>query len=92
MNREKAEVIGLTALSWLVTNEELLPIFMGASGASVEDLKAGANAPEFLGAVLDFLTMDDSWVVAFCDANTMEYETPLQARQMLPGGGQMNWT
>lgn len=92
MNRENAEVIGLTALSWLVTNEELLPIFMGATGAGVEDLKQGANAPEFLGAVLDFLTMDDSWVMAFCDANAMGYEMPLQARQMLPGGGQVNWT
>lgn len=92
MNREKAEVIGLTALSWLVTNDELLPTFMGATGASVEDLKLGASAPEFLGAVLDFLTMDDAWVVAFCEANALGFEMPLQARQMLPGGGQMNWT
>lgn len=92
MKSESAEVIGLTALTWLVGNEELLPVFMGASGVGVDDLKQGARAPEFLAAVLDFLTMDDRWVVEFCEANNLPFDAPLQARQALPGGGQVNWT
>ncbi|UWQ06851.1 DUF3572 domain-containing protein [Aliiroseovarius crassostreae] len=92
MKPEDAEVIGLTALTWLVGNEELLPVFLGASGAGIDDLKQGAGNPEFLAAVLDFLTMDDDWVVEFCRANTLPFDGPMRARHALPGGGQMNWT
>lgn len=92
MKPENAEVIGLTALTWLVANEELLPVFMGASGVGAEDLKTGAGSPEFLAAVLDFLTMDDAWVVDFCTAHNLPFEAPMHARQQLPGGGQLNWT
>ncbi|UWP91081.1 DUF3572 domain-containing protein [Aliiroseovarius crassostreae] len=92
MKPEDAEVIGLTALTWLVGNEELLPVFLGASGAGIDDLKQGAGNPEFLAAVLDFLMMDDDWVVEFCRANTLPFDAPMRARHALPGGGQMNWT
>ena len=51
-----------------------------------------ATEPEFLGAVLDFLMMDDAWVVGFCDAQGLKYETPMMARAALPGGAQMSWT
>lgn len=92
LSPENAETIALQALGWLATNDELMPVFLGASGASIDDLKTQAANPEFLGSVLDFITMDDAWVVQFCDATGMEYTTPMQARQALPGGGQVNWT
>ena len=92
LGRESAEVLALEALSWLVGHEELLPVFLGASGASEADLRARAADPEFLGSVLDFLLMDDSWVVAFCDATSNVYDLPLRARAALPGGAQVNWT
>ena len=92
MRQESAERIALIALAWLVANEELLPVFMGSSGVSAQDLRDRANEPEFLGSVLDFLTMDDAWVVQFCDQNSLSYTQPMLARQALPGGGQVNWT
>ena len=46
----------------------------------------------FLGAVLDFIMMDDAWVTAFCDTVNIPYDRIMQARQSLPGGAQMNWT
>ena len=92
MNRDRAETIGLQAVGWLVGNEELLPVFLGATGASEEDLRERVSDAEFLGSVLDFLTMDDSFVVSFCDAVGLPYDTLLQARQALPGGGQVHWT
>ncbi len=79
MNSERAETIAITALGWLVTNDELLPVFLGASGATAQDLAAGAQDPTFLAAVLEFLTMDDRWVTAFCDANELPYDAPLRA-------------
>ncbi|TMV08013.1 DUF3572 family protein [Ruegeria sediminis] len=89
---DAAETLALKALSWLVANEELLPLFLGSTGASGADLRARAAETEFLSSVLDFLMLDDAWVVAFCDANAVPYELPLQARAMLPGGGEVHWT
>ncbi len=89
---EYAETIALQALGWLVANEDLLPVFLGASGASVNDLLKNAEQPAFLGSVLDFLLMDDAWVIAFCDAESLPYQAPMEARAALPGGEQYNWT
>lgn len=90
--QETAETIGLQALGWLAGNEELLPVFLGASGASAADLARGAGEPAFLGAVLDFLLLDDAWIVAFCDAHGLAYDAPMQARAHLPGGEATHWT
>lgn len=90
--QEAAEVIALQVLGWLAGNEELLPVFQGSTGASEADIRAGAGDPAFLGSVLDFVTMDDAWVMQCCDHLGLSYETPMRARQMLPGGEQVNWT
>jgi len=92
MGPEQAEMIALRALGWLVGNEELCPVFMGATGSSVDDLRGRATDPAFQASVLDFITMDDAWVIAFCDANELKYEDPLQARHALPGAEMVHWT
>ena len=90
--RDTAEVLGLQVLGWLIANDELLPVFQGASGVSEEDIRNGASDPAFLGSVLDFVMMDDAWVVACCDTVGRPYDSLYQARQALPGGEQVNWT
>ena len=55
-------------------------------------MAAAARNPEFLGAVLDFLLMDDAWVIAFCDAEGHPYTAPMMARAVLPGGAATHWT
>jgi hypothetical protein len=92
MRQDMAETTALRALGWLAGHDDLFPLFLGATGASANDVAARAGEPEFLGAVLDFLLMDDAWVVAFCDAAGLAYSVPMQARAALPGGGQVNWT
>ncbi|PZR00233.1 MAG: DUF3572 domain-containing protein [Cereibacter sphaeroides] len=89
--QESAETLALQALAWLAENDDLLPVFLDASGASVADLAAGASDPVFLGAVLDFLMNDDVWVVGFCDATGHSYDAPMRARAEL-GGGLPHWT
>ncbi|WP_417817619.1 DUF3572 domain-containing protein [Tritonibacter scottomollicae] len=89
---DHAEVLGLKALSWLASNDDLLPVFLGSSGASISDLRDRVGDPDFLGAVLDFLLMDDAWVVAFCDSEDVAYASLVEARAMLPGGEQVHWT
>ena len=91
MKREIAETTGLRALEWLVAKEDLLPVFMGATGATPGDLRAGSGDAAFLGSVLDFLLMDDAWIVAFCDAAQLPYDAPMRARLALPGGADTEW-
>ncbi len=92
ITREGAETLGLRALAWLAVQDDLLQTFLGATGADVTEIREAAGDPSFLGAVLDFLLMDDAWIVAFCDAEGLAYEAPLAARQALPGGAQTHWT
>lgn len=91
-SQESAEVVGLQAVAWMAGNEELLPVFLGATGASEADLRTGLDDPAFLGALLDFIMMDDAWVTAFCDAQGLSYDAPMRARMALPGGGDVHWT
>lgn len=91
MNRENAEMLALEALGWIAGNDDLLPVFVGATGADSAALRAGAADPAFLGSVLDFLLMDDAWIVAFCDAAGLGYEAPRNARAALPGADLSDW-
>jgi len=92
MNCDRAETIALGALGWLAGNEDLLPVFITSSGVDLADLRQRAGDPDFLASVLDFLLMDDAWVMGFCDASGINYAEPAEARQALPGGAPMNWT
>ncbi len=92
LTQESAELLAIEALSWLVTNDELLPIFLNSTGANASDLRQRAQEPEFLGAVLDFLLMDDAWIGAFCKSSDYNANFPLRARAALPGGAEANWT
>jgi len=92
ISQENAEAIALKALAFLVADEDLLPVFLGSSGATADDLRTGAADPAFLGSVLDFLMMDDQWVIRFCDGHNVAYDQVYPARISLPGGEQMNWT
>lgn len=92
MQQDIAETLALRALTWLAADDELLPVFFGSTGSSASDFRRRASDPEFLGSVLDFLMMNDAWIVAFCDACGFEYDQPQAARQALPGGAQVNWT
>ncbi|MBO6852505.1 MAG: DUF3572 domain-containing protein [Marivivens sp.] len=92
MGPEEAETLAIKALGWLAANEELCPVFLGSTGARLEDLRASAGDPAFLASVLDFLMMDDAWVISFCDATGHRYEDPMRARQGMPGAEQVHWT
>lgn len=92
MAPDQAETIALKALAWLVQNDDLFQVFIGSTGADAADLRAAAESPEFLAGVLDFLTMDDAWVIACCESIDQPFEALQRARAALPGGQLPNWT
>ena len=91
-NREAAETRALMTLAWLAGNSDLLPVFLSSTGAAADTLKERAGDPDFLGAVLDFILMDDAWVMALCDEQGWAYDDLMEARAALPGGEQTHWT
>ena len=92
MSQDSAETIALQALGWLAANEKLLSVFLGSTGAAGDELRDRANDANFLGSILDFLMMDDAWVVQFCDTAGLSYDKPMLARAALPGGKEVFWT
>ena len=92
LTQQTAEILAIEALSWLVGNDELLPVFLGSTGASEADLRQRSKDSEFLASVLDFLLMDDAWVEAFCQSADYKPDYPLRARAALPGGADVSWT
>lgn len=92
MRQEHAEEIGRAVLIWLGNHEDLFPVFLNSTGAAADEIARKAYDPEFLAAVLDFLLMDDVWVMAFCEQADLPPEHAVAARAALPGGGEVHWT
>ena len=92
MQRESAETVGVQALG--VAGRERrafagFPLAPRGLRSTTFGPGQGSGVP---GSVLDFVMMDDAWVVAFCDAVGIAYTTPMQARAALPGGAVTHWT
>jgi hypothetical protein len=92
LSADAAETLALQVLAWVIGNDELLPVFLGASGASEDDLRSRASDPVFLASVLDFITMNDDWIIAFCEASGVGYDQPMLARAVLAGPAATHWT
>lgn len=92
MNPEQAETVALQALVWILEDEDMTLRFLGTSGADLQALRQGADNPEVLCSVMDFILMEDSMVVEFARAVNMPPENVPVARYSLPGGEQVHWT
>jgi hypothetical protein len=92
MTPDVAETIAVKALVWIAERDELASSFLGASGATADELRERASDPEFLGFVLDFLLSDEDVLLGFCEDVTLKPDLPMRARAVLPGGDLPNWT
>ena len=89
---DRAVLVGIQALSWIATDDDLLGAFMDQAGTDADDVRARATDPGFLGFVLDFILQDDARVIAFADAQGMAPEDVAGVRRALPGGDVPEWT
>lgn len=92
MKREIAEARVAQALAWLAGRDDLMGMFLGASGIAAGDLRAGAARPEVLAAVLDFVLMEDAWVIDCAAALALPPGEMAAVRAALPGGDLPHWT
>ena len=92
MSRERAVDLARDVLIWIAGEPEHTSRFLAATGADTQDLRRGADNPEFLGFLLDFLLAGDDVLLAFCEAHEWRPEDAVAARAALPGGDLPNWT
>ncbi|WP_224815536.1 DUF3572 domain-containing protein [Hasllibacter sp. MH4015] len=92
MQQDFAEARALTVLAWLAGDEDLLPVFMNATGTSEADMRLRAGDPDFLAAMMEFLLMDDRWVLDASAATGIPAQDFAMIRAALPGGHLPNWT
>ncbi len=55
MQPEAAQTLALQALGWIAADDEVFPVFLTASGATLGELRARAADPDFL-AVYPYVT------------------------------------
>ena len=92
MTSQEAEIYAIKVTNWLISNQDLLDIFMSSTGVNEATIKSEFHDGVFLAAVLDFLLLDDNWVIDACDAMQLEPDAMHTARLLLPGGERVNWT
>lgn len=79
-------------LQWILEDADIAGVFLHSTGLEASDIADRLEDPEFLAAVLDFVMMDDEWVIAAArqaGLNPVDLQT---LRAQLPGGDTPSWT
>jgi hypothetical protein len=83
LSPERAEILGLDALTWLAGQPQALEKFLKLSGISGADLRTAAGSPGLSLAVLEFLLSHEEFLLPFCDSHGTQAEQLHQARHVL---------
>ena len=81
--REAAETLAIAALAFIAAEPERLEGFLGATGLTVDRLRESANAPDFLGGVLEHMLADESLLLAFAESAAIDPAAVARARNTL---------
>lgn len=85
MNPAAAEITGLKALAHLVNDCEAMERFLRLSGLDPSELKARAEDPDLLAAVLAYFLADDALLSRFCDSESLAAQDIHSAQRVLSG-------
>ncbi|MEO0344441.1 MAG: DUF3572 domain-containing protein [Pseudomonadota bacterium] len=91
-SHDQAELLAAKALGWLAKDSDILVQFLGWSGADIADLRKASTSPEMLLSVLDFILLQDDWVIAASDDMGIRPQNFATLRASLPGGAESHWT
>ena len=92
MDKELAETRALEVFTWVLSEDDLIQVFMRATGASQNDLRSNTLNHEFLISILDFVLMDDKWVISCSKFLNIDPSQIQLIRMSLDGGQEVNWT
>jgi hypothetical protein len=80
-----AETVAIRALSFLAQEPARLGRFLAESGLGPETIRAAADEPSFLLAVVDFILNDEQLIDDFCAAQDLKPRQLIAAREALGG-------
>lgn len=90
MTPEAAETLALEAISFIANDEDLVAGLFDQTGMGGDELRDALGndetAAQALAGVLDYLLMNDEWVLNFAQQVNIAPEKVLSARAALPGG------
>ncbi|MBV1934900.1 MAG: DUF3572 domain-containing protein [Parvibaculaceae bacterium] len=93
MTPEAAETLALEAISFIAGDEDLVAGLLDQTGMGVDELRDALGKADTVGqtlaGVLDYLLMNDEWVLNFAEQVNIAPEKVLSARAALPGG--LHW-
>jgi len=80
---DDAATLALSGLAFLAEDSPRLGRFLALTGIGPDQLRAAADAPETLLAVLDYLLGDESLLLVFAASKGLAPETVAPARAIL---------
>lgn len=86
INREEAEAVAISALTYLSETPELMQRFLALSGIEASGIRHAAAEPHFFAGVLKFFLAHEPTLLAFCEARVIEPQSVSEAMMQLPGG------
>lgn len=92
MDKSQSEIIAIKAMEWLASHDDELNRFLAQTGLTLEAARSELSNQDFLASTLDHVLSSENRLLAFCEAIEISPETPLKARQLLPGGDVPHWT
>lgn len=85
ISREQASGIAASALLHIVQDTEIFGIFLSQTGLEPDRLRAAAQSPEFLAAVLEFVCSNEPLLLAFAANEGLAPQSVDSARLQLSG-------
>lgn len=82
---EAAEAVALTALAYLLEDDERAVRFLTATGVEGPGLATRLTDPVFLGCILDFVLEDETLLLAVSGVAGLRAERIAALRRRLPG-------
>lgn len=86
LTQEVAEHVAIQALTFIAGDAERLGGFLAATGIGPDQIRTAAREPAFLSGVLDYLSTDESLLVAFAADADFPPELVETARAVLGSG------
>jgi hypothetical protein len=72
MSKETAQTVALKGLAFLAEDDDRVERLFALSGLDADALRAQADEPETLAAILDFLLGDEGLLIRFCEASGLD--------------------